>query len=244
MSDVELRCKHASIFRTQDDLIESPFQCPTCDRVYDGRDWFATTQLYNAIVDWENLQSEADSLVGDVSFDVDSEEKTSLEEVEEWALDLMDICAMETHQDVMPIWRFAEAIWGHRRPLGINEIAKVKAAETSCRPLIELLWYKARTKPWDPSEWEGIAQHSSGSVLRPRVKLRPQQQEIVDVIREAGRRLTTDEVLAALERKGKRRSEGTTKIILAAMVQFGPLTNSTDKYGRGYGLPDWSNSEG
>jgi hypothetical protein len=63
------------------------------------------------------------------------------------------------------------------------------------------------------------------------------------VIREAERRLTTDEVLNALNVKGRRRSEGTTKIILATLVQFRLLTNTTDTRGKGYGLPDWSKDE-
>jgi hypothetical protein len=237
-------CKQAYVFRTQDDLIESPFQCPTCDRVYDGRDWFRTTQLYNSITNWENLQTEASWLLGEISLDGDADEKSSYDEVRESALDLMDICDTVTHQDVTPIWRYAAAIWDRRRPLEASEASAVKAAEAACRPIIELLWYKARTKPWDPSEWESNALHSSGLMLRRRERLRPQQQEIVDVIREAGRRLTTDEVLQALQRNGKRRSEGTTKTTLAVLVQFGPLTNATDNYGRGYGLPEWSNSEG
>ncbi len=231
-------CKHASVFKTQDELIASPFQCPTCDRVYDGRDWFRTTELYNAITDWENLQCEVMWLTGEGSFG-DDDHSTNSDDVEEWALDLMDICDAVTHQDVRPIWSLAVAIWSHRRPLNAEEIAELCAAEAACRPLIELLWRRAKTRPSDPDEWSADVGTPEGGVLRRRPKLRPHQQEIIDAIRDAGNRLTTDEILAVLEKKGTHRSEGTTKNTLAALVQFGPLTNKTDEYGRGYGLPEW-----
>ncbi len=150
-------CKQAYVFRDRSDLIETPFQCPTCDRVYDGRNWFVTTQIYNAIMDWENLQSEARWLVDAINLDDEDNEKSSLDEgIEEWTLELMDICAELTHQDVMPVWRFAETISSHRHPITADEIGEIRTAESACHPLINLLWYKSRTKPWDPNEWNPI----------------------------------------------------------------------------------------
>jgi hypothetical protein len=233
-------CKQVYVFKSQQELVESPFQCPTCDRVYDGRDWFKTTQLYNAITDWENIQAEAMWLTGERKLNDADDTKLSFDEIQEWALELMDICDAVTHQDVTRIWKFAESLWNHDRPLDANEMTEIRNAEAACRPLIELLWFRAKSRPSDPNEWGSQDVQAHPATLRPPPKLRPQQQELLDVIREAGHRLTTEQVLDALNAKGKRRSEGTTKNILASLVQFGPLTNATDEFGKGYGLPEWS----
>lgn len=70
-------------------------------------------------------------------------------------------------------------------------------------------------------------------------RLSPGQQNIVDAIREAGRRLSQDQVLAALEAKHGAASIGTTKNYLAALVKFGVLTNRRDVHPPGYGLAEW-----
>ena len=71
------------------------------------------------------------------------------------------------------------------------------------------------------------------------VQLSPAMEDIRGVIRAAGRRLTTREVLLALETFRGAASEGTAKSNLATMTRFGVLTNAKDDKGRGYGLPEW-----
>lgn len=71
------------------------------------------------------------------------------------------------------------------------------------------------------------------------VRLSKCQSEIVAVIREAGRRLTTDEVLAYLTRIRPNPSTGVTKQYLADLVRFGILSNRKDVTPRGYGLREW-----
>jgi hypothetical protein len=70
------------------------------------------------------------------------------------------------------------------------------------------------------------------------VDLKPAQQRIVDVVRNAGRRLTTDEVLGQLGDV----SVGVTKQTLAYLVQMRVLTNRRDSFGSGYGLSKWTES--
>jgi hypothetical protein len=78
---------------------------------------------------------------------------------------------------------------------------------------------------------------SIGRTPRPGI-LSKSEVEIVEVIREAGERKTTDQILALLSRGGPA-SEGTTKNGLAHLVRMGVLTNRQDVRQRGYGLPDW-----
>jgi hypothetical protein len=69
-----------------------------------------------------------------------------------------------------------------------------------------------------------------------KVHLSPTEQDIVDVIREAGGEVASQAaVLDALSVKGKIPSEGTTKITLAALVRHGIL--QTGPGGKGYRLP-------
>lgn len=65
---------------------------------------------------------------------------------------------------------------------------------------------------------------------------------IFAVLREAGKRLTKNGILSALSSKGINASEGMTGQTLATLKRFGFLTNQTDSYGKGYGLPEWSKS--
>ena len=70
--------------------------------------------------------------------------------------------------------------------------------------------------------------------------LNASQQAIVDLIGETGHRLTKVGILDALNAKGLTASPGTTGQTLAALTQFGVLTNLRDHHGRGYGLPEWT----
>jgi hypothetical protein len=65
------------------------------------------------------------------------------------------------------------------------------------------------------------------------------EQEIIDIIREAGRRLTGEQVLTELDRKRGSASPGTTKNYLASLVRQKRLTNRRDVDPPGYGLPEW-----
>jgi hypothetical protein len=68
------------------------------------------------------------------------------------------------------------------------------------------------------------------------VNLSPAEQDIVDVIREAGGKIDSQsKILDALNVKEKIPSEGTTKVLLAAMVRHGIL--KTGPGGKGYSLP-------
>jgi hypothetical protein len=73
----------------------------------------------------------------------------------------------------------------------------------------------------------------------PSVRLSPREQEIVDLLREKGRRLTTTQILEELEKRGKIPSVGTTKNALATLVRNNTLNSRQDTRGRGYGLPEW-----
>lgn len=72
-----------------------------------------------------------------------------------------------------------------------------------------------------------------------KVRLSESEQRIVDVIQQAGRRLTTSEIMGQLERQYGPTSEGTTKISLSHLVRFGFLTNRQDVEPKGYGMPEW-----
>jgi len=71
-------------------------------------------------------------------------------------------------------------------------------------------------------------------------KLSPSERGVIELIRLAGRRMTTKEILAALEKKDGAASEGTTKTTLAGLVRRGLLTNRQDVTPRGYDLPGWN----
>jgi len=64
-------------------------------------------------------------------------------------------------------------------------------------------------------------------------------RKIVQVLREAGHRMTTKEILSALRDKHGDASEGTTKQHLAMLVQHKVLNNRQDVTPNGYGLPEW-----
>ena len=70
-------------------------------------------------------------------------------------------------------------------------------------------------------------------------ELSPGKQAIIDVIRAAGQRLTTDGVVDALAKAHGVASEGTTKVYLSELVSRRLLTNRQDVTPKGYGLPEW-----
>jgi hypothetical protein len=70
-------------------------------------------------------------------------------------------------------------------------------------------------------------------------RLSPSEQNIRDVLKNAGHRMTTDRIIAALEVKHGAASTGTTKNALAGMVRNGHLDNRRDVKPAGYGLPEW-----
>jgi hypothetical protein len=63
--------------------------------------------------------------------------------------------------------------------------------------------------------------------------------DIFATLREAGRRLTTNELLAALERAGRVWGLSTVKGWLARLVREGSLTSNHAASPPGYGLPEW-----
>ena len=63
--------------------------------------------------------------------------------------------------------------------------------------------------------------------------------DVLDALRAAGHRMTTTQLLAALERADKVWGESTVRMALARMVDSGELTNRSDVRPRGYGLPEW-----
>lgn len=83
---------------------------------------------------------------------------------------------------------------------------------------------------------------AAGLDAAPTVPLNQSQQDIVDLVRRSGHRLTTTGVLAGLAACGIEVSEGMTKQTLATLVQFGVLTNDPKAKPRGYGLPEWDES--
>jgi hypothetical protein len=63
---------------------------------------------------------------------------------------------------------------------------------------------------------------------------------VLAVVSEAKKKLTTSEVLTALEAAGMPWAESTVKGALAQMVRDGTLVNRCNGQGRGYGLPEWA----
>ncbi len=76
-------------------------------------------------------------------------------------------------------------------------------------------------------------------VTASETRLSPSEQNIRDVLKNAGHRMTTAKIIAALEVKHGAASTGTTKNALAGMVRNGHLDNRQDGKPAGYGLPEW-----
>ncbi len=65
------------------------------------------------------------------------------------------------------------------------------------------------------------------------------ERRIIEVIRHAGHRMTTDEIVSELERQHGAASLGTTKNALAGLRRRKILTNRQDVKPKGYGLAEW-----
>lgn len=63
-------------------------------------------------------------------------------------------------------------------------------------------------------------------------------EDILTVVREAGHRMTTSQIMDELERRNMLWGERTVKGALAVLVQEGKLTNDQNARPRGYGIPE------
>jgi hypothetical protein len=70
--------------------------------------------------------------------------------------------------------------------------------------------------------------------------LTPCQEHCIEVLQEAGHRLTQSQILASLAKRGYHDGESTVKLALAQMSRDGRLTKDPDGNPRGYGLPEWN----
>src|SRR5438477_8297799 len=70
----------------------------------------------------------------------------------------------------------------------------------------------------------------------------PCQEHCLEVLREAGHRLTQSQILADLAKRGYHDGESTVKLALAQMSRDGRLTKDPEANPRGYGLPEWNGS--
>ena len=111
-------------------------------------------------------------------------------------------------------------------------------------------WYEYKPLRW--LEWirieSGIEAMSSATTRNtqgeanadfPQLGLTNREREIVQVIRQAGHRLTTLQVLSALAKLRTKISEGMTKQSLRKLVLLKVLDNRSDTKPRGYGLRTW-----
>jgi hypothetical protein len=77
--------------------------------------------------------------------------------------------------------------------------------------------------------------------IRPKTgNFSPAERTILSIVRSAGRRLVTEEILKEIEARNGTASIGTTKQNLANLVRRGELSNRHDVDPKGYGLPEWS----
>ncbi len=74
---------------------------------------------------------------------------------------------------------------------------------------------------------------------QPRLKIKSPDcfAEILATIVEVGHRMTRQAILAALEQRGRRWSEGTVGAVLSQMIELGVLDNSQSVDPKGYGPP-------
>lgn len=91
------------------------------------------------------------------------------------------------------------------------------------------------------SDLRNAARHTiASSVSAALHHLDDDEQQLIAILREANRRMTTNELLSAFSRKGLLQSEGTIKAKLARLTKIKlKLTNRADVTPRGYGLPEW-----
>jgi len=68
----------------------------------------------------------------------------------------------------------------------------------------------------------------------------PCEADVVTIIRERGRRMTTEEVKRVLQTRNQVHGDSTvTKALADLCRRHGMLTNGRDGRGRGYGLAEW-----
>jgi hypothetical protein len=72
--------------------------------------------------------------------------------------------------------------------------------------------------------------------ISPPINLTPCSKDILYVLGEAGHRMTTPEILSALDTSELIHGETTVKLALAKMVKDGVLDNRPDANPRGYGI--------
>ena len=115
----------------------------------------------------------------------------------------------------------AESDWLNDLPAEISEWNRIESGLT-------LLCARAATS--DDIPRDAPQQH----------RLSKGEQDIIAVVRDAGNRLTTKQILAALQSKFGARSEGMTKQQLSGLVKRALLDNRQDCDPKGYGLPEWN----
>jgi hypothetical protein len=71
------------------------------------------------------------------------------------------------------------------------------------------------------------------------ITLDTDESDLVQLLHDVNRRLTTKEVLSELSARGHIKADSTMKLKLARLVDKGILTNRANANPRGYGLPHW-----
>ena len=61
--------------------------------------------------------------------------------------------------------------------------------------------------------------------------------DIIQILQDVGKRLTADEIMAEMSRRGLTWSDAKVKSTLPVMAELGRLTTGVDVGARGYGLP-------
>lgn len=87
---------------------------------------------------------------------------------------------------------------------------------------------------------EAARSYTSAPLISP--DFTESEKEIFATLQKGGKRLTKDELLSVLNQDGIERSASQMKNTLWYLTRFGFLTNQKDKFGKGYGLPQWSQS--
>jgi len=131
----------------------------------------------------------------------------------------------------VPLGDFAEAVG-----MALKNHDKMPAAEKARKALLKELYAEINVVRVEIAK-TFIAKAEGMPIRADTGRLTPVQEQIVGIVRQAGRRLTTKEILTALEQANGPASVGTTKQSLAELTRRGILTSGTDASGSGYGLP-------
>ncbi len=126
---------------------------------------------------------------------------------------------------------FAEAV-----AVALKNHDKMPAAEKARKALLKEIYAEINVVQVEIAK-AFVAKVEGVPIRADTGRLTPIQEQIVGLVRQASRRLTTEEILEALEQANGAASVGTTKQSLAELTRRWILTNATDAYGRGYGLP-------